>query len=329
MRHFGKVKLILGLALFLGAGWLLRGVNLPHEGALAPNDRLSETEAETLVIPESEAVRSLEVALEMQSEDLVRVRGMNKSLENALVIANEKKEAAQRFYASELEEAAKLRGHLHDLRVQNEILEDRMHQYEQSLYELEGRLEKAETENRQAISALAQEELTSAELATAIEKLYKRNSQLSASLQAKQTILHSQLEKYAVYWTKDSGSPDTLETAAGPADPIEPPELPGQENVPFSINDGLNAYKSGDFDRAFTIWLRLAEKGNRRAQFYIGGLYFDGLGTEQDPVLAVYWLQRSANLGFPAAIDLVRAVAEKVSPSDIADAQALLDAHKG
>ncbi len=41
------------------------------------------------------------------------------------------------------------------------------------------------------------------------------------------------------------------------------------------------------------------------AQFYLGNMYDLGIGTEKEPELANYWIERSAALGFHRAIDKI------------------------
>ena len=71
------------------------------------------------------------------------------------------------------------------------------------------------------------------------------------------------------------------------------------ENV--EVEPGLLAYRSQDYERAMTIWMPLAEKGNSEAQFFVGGLYMDGAGVEEDVVRAHAWWQLSAEKGHPKA----------------------------
>src|SRR6266568_2089162 len=42
---------------------------------------------------------------------------------------------------------------------------------------------------------------------------------------------------------------------------------------------GKRAYDQGDYATAFRTWLPLSEKGNALAQFYLGEMYFFGLGS--------------------------------------------------
>lgn len=71
------------------------------------------------------------------------------------------------------------------------------------------------------------------------------------------------------------------------------------------LEEGVQAYQEGRWDEAFTIWLPLAEQGDKRAQLFLGEIYLTGRGVEADPEKARQWLQRSAEQGFaPAQFNL-------------------------
>jgi TPR repeat protein len=64
-----------------------------------------------------------------------------------------------------------------------------------------------------------------------------------------------------------------------------------------TLEDGLAAYRSGDYLKAVEVWRALAEKGDVLAQFRLGSMYAEGKGVAQDDVMAMMWFQRSANHG--------------------------------
>ena len=64
---------------------------------------------------------------------------------------------------------------------------------------------------------------------------------------------------------------------------------------------GLNAAKSGDFQKAIGIWLPLAEAGDPNSQRGLGVMYQRGDGVKKDTAEAIKWLQLSANAGHPEA----------------------------
>lgn len=72
-----------------------------------------------------------------------------------------------------------------------------------------------------------------------------------------------------------------------------------------TVQQGHEAYASGDFKKALEVWKPLAEKGNAQAQFYLSTLYSNGEGVEQDIFSALSWLTSSAQAGYgPAQFNL-------------------------
>lgn len=64
---------------------------------------------------------------------------------------------------------------------------------------------------------------------------------------------------------------------------------------------GEAAYRSGDFPRAANKIGPAAERGDARAQAYLGFMYQYGRGVPQNYGLAVYWYRRGAEQGNPRA----------------------------
>ena len=52
-----------------------------------------------------------------------------------------------------------------------------------------------------------------------------------------------------------------------------------------------------DWKKAFADYLRAAELGHPQAQYVVGGMLLDGMGTRQDTVHGRYWLRRAADAG--------------------------------
>ena len=61
------------------------------------------------------------------------------------------------------------------------------------------------------------------------------------------------------------------------------------------------AYDKGDYSKAFNEWNTEAWKGNMLAQYYLGNLYEDGLGTDRNLELAAYWYRSAARKGLDLA----------------------------
>jgi TPR repeat protein len=71
---------------------------------------------------------------------------------------------------------------------------------------------------------------------------------------------------------------------------------PIASNVP-TYEKGLAAYKNKDFAGALANWRPLAEQGDARLQSYVGEMYRDGEGVEQDYSEAVRWFKLAADQG--------------------------------
>lgn len=84
---------------------------------------------------------------------------------------------------------------------------------------------------------------------------------------------------------------------------------------------GLQAYRSQDYTRAFQSWLPLAQAGNPRAQFFLGGLYNDGAGVAPDRVQAYIWLRRSDLGGNRRAETLLATIIPQMTPAEIQRAE--------
>ena len=67
------------------------------------------------------------------------------------------------------------------------------------------------------------------------------------------------------------------------------------------FEEGLHAYKSGDYPTAVRAWLPLAQQGDARAQFLLGSLYAQGHGVPQDYSAAAQWFRQAAEQGHVAA----------------------------
>ncbi len=65
----------------------------------------------------------------------------------------------------------------------------------------------------------------------------------------------------------------------------------------FAAEDGLAAYKRGDYKTAVAIWTTAANKGDADAQNNLGLMYAKGLGVPQDDKQAVSWFRKAAEKG--------------------------------
>lgn len=64
-----------------------------------------------------------------------------------------------------------------------------------------------------------------------------------------------------------------------------------------TLEDGLTAYRGGDYGKAVELWRPLAENGDPIAQYRLGALYAEGKGVVRDDATAMMWFQRSADQG--------------------------------
>jgi uncharacterized protein len=67
------------------------------------------------------------------------------------------------------------------------------------------------------------------------------------------------------------------------------------------LEDGLEAYKKGDFDTAVSLLRPLAEQGNAQAEEKLGRMYQRGKGVPKDFARAVEWYRKAAERGDAAA----------------------------
>lgn len=71
------------------------------------------------------------------------------------------------------------------------------------------------------------------------------------------------------------------------------------------MNEILYLFDKGDFEKSFPLVIKLAEKENREAQFYLGVFYSDehfSAGIEQNDSLAFYWFVKSATQEYQPSI---------------------------
>ena len=73
--------------------------------------------------------------------------------------------------------------------------------------------------------------------------------------------------------------------------------LLGVPSYSADFNKGLTAAQSGDFATALKEWKPLAEEGNAVAQNNLGLMYQNGWGVPQDDKEAVYWYKLAAEQG--------------------------------
>ena len=67
------------------------------------------------------------------------------------------------------------------------------------------------------------------------------------------------------------------------------------------FKDGATAMKSGDYELALQEWTSVALEGNKKAQYNLGVMHADGIGTMQNHVKAAKWYLLAAKQGYGSA----------------------------
>ena len=80
---------------------------------------------------------------------------------------------------------------------------------------------------------------------------------------------------------------------------LPPVVLPGGKSLipDIDFKQGLTAFEQGDYATAARIWRPVAERGNARAQYYLGAMYAYGKGVPLDHQKALAWYSRAAEQG--------------------------------
>jgi TPR repeat protein len=80
-------------------------------------------------------------------------------------------------------------------------------------------------------------------------------------------------------------------------------QLSANSALPGALHDCAAAYDRKDYAAALQPCLSLAEHGDARAQFSLGGMYYNGQGVQQDYAEAAKWTRKAADYT-PAQVDL-------------------------
>jgi len=68
-----------------------------------------------------------------------------------------------------------------------------------------------------------------------------------------------------------------------------------------TFEDGVAAYRSGDYGKAVEMWRALAEQGVPVAQYRLGQMYAEGKGVARSDTAAMQWFKRAADQGLANA----------------------------
>ena len=85
--------------------------------------------------------------------------------------------------------------------------------------------------------------------------------------------------------------------------------------------DGLREWDAGRYREALNKWQAAASEGDTRSMMALGRLYVKGLGAPQDYIEAHKWFNLAASRGLEEALAERDAIAEKMTPAQIATAQ--------
>ncbi len=93
-------------------------------------------------------------------------------------------------------------------------------------------------------------------------------------------------------------------------------------------DEGVAAYKRGDYATALREWRPLAEQGNAKAQYNLGVMYGNGVGVPQDEAQAYMWFKLASSTFPPGenrniAVKSRDIIAKMMTPAQIAEAQKL------
>ncbi|MBR2987471.1 MAG: toll/interleukin-1 receptor domain-containing protein [Clostridia bacterium] len=113
------------------------------------------------------------------------------------------------------------------------------------------------------------------------------------------TSLFNSLTKTPV----DTSNASTFSTGAAPAMTLPP--LPASSLTPEEAtqinNEASDLYSSGEYAKAYPMFVRAAEAGNTYAMYNLGLCYENGNGTQQNYQLAAEWYKRGADGGHVSA----------------------------
>ncbi len=81
---------------------------------------------------------------------------------------------------------------------------------------------------------------------------------------------------------------------------------PMQMKTNSHLQQGKRDFDGGYYQSALHQLLPIACDGNAEAQYAVGYMYYYGYGVAQDPYVGGFWIRRSANGGYPPAIDAAK-----------------------
>lgn len=89
------------------------------------------------------------------------------------------------------------------------------------------------------------------------------------------------------------------------------------------FQQGKIAYDAKNYDEALVIWRPLAENGHTEAQYFLGVVYEEGLGVQQDCILACKWFSIAVANGGKGGDRKRYLMAEKMELIELSEARRL------
>ena len=77
--------------------------------------------------------------------------------------------------------------------------------------------------------------------------------------------------------------------------------MPAWADNKVQLQQGVTAYKAGNYNKALRLLQPLAQQGDAYAQHNLGIMHYQGKGIAQDYQQARAWWQKAANQGYAAA----------------------------
>jgi TPR repeat protein len=87
------------------------------------------------------------------------------------------------------------------------------------------------------------------------------------------------------------------------------------------FNETFDAFMSGEFDKAYQGFLKMAEAGSSVSQYYLAVMFLNGKGVLQDYCLAHMWLNIASSRGHDKARRQLEKLTRNMTAEQVADAQ--------
>jgi TPR repeat protein len=93
--------------------------------------------------------------------------------------------------------------------------------------------------------------------------------------------------------------------------------------VARDLEDGVAAFKAGDYQKAFRLFERLAEQGDVNSQYNLGVIYNNGYAVPDDYARGYAWVSIAAARGNAGGKKFKEMLAKFTTPAQIAEVQKL------